>query len=83
MPNDAPSPARAAQANAQLQRVAAALEVPVEHFFGQPSSKSDTADMAELLRLWHGIADTDDRRALLAIARDLVGRSARQRVAAE
>ncbi|MCJ2070652.1 hypothetical protein MKK75_17955 [Methylobacterium sp. J-030] len=70
-------------AGAQLQRLAQALEVPVEAFFGDAPLKSDALEAAELLRLWQAIRDPQNREALLVAARGFVEREADASLAAE
>jgi hypothetical protein len=83
MPNDPQPAAYARKGGLQLQRVAQALEVPVEAFFGVAPIRSDTADAAELLRLWQAIRDPENRQSLLLAARGFVEREADARLAAE
>ncbi len=66
-----------------LQRVADALGVPAASFTSDVPAASRVAETAELLRLWTAIRDRDDRKALLATARDLVSRYDVGREAAE
>jgi len=83
MPNDPRPTVYAEKGGRQLQRVAQALEVPVDAFFGQATFKSDAADAAELLRLWQAIRDPENRQGLLLAARGFVQREADARLAAE
>lgn len=83
MPNEARPAVYAGQAGARLQRVAIALEVPVDALLGKSALKSETADAAELLRLWLVIRDPENRQSLLLAARGLVEREADACLAAE
>lgn len=83
MPNDPRPTVYAGKGGPQLQRVAQALEVPVEAFFEEAASKSDAADATELLRLWQAIRDPENRQGLLLAARGFVQLEADARLAAE
>lgn len=83
MPNDAQTPANAEKSELHLRRLAQALQVPVEAFFGEGSFRSEAADAAELLRLWQALGDPRNREALLLAARGFVEREADARLAAE
>ncbi|MDP4026101.1 hypothetical protein Q8W71_26075 [Methylobacterium sp. NEAU 140] len=59
-----------------LRRIADALGLPPEIFFGDDDRRTDVladlAAMAELLRLWSALRSDVDRANLLAQIRDLV-----------
>lgn len=83
MPNETRSVAYAENAQAQLRRLAQALDMPVEAFFGTAPLEPDAAKMAELFRLWNAIRDPEIRQALLLTARAFVEREAEAPLAAE
>ena len=83
MPNDTRPVAHTETVGAQLHWLAQALKVPVEAFIGDTPVKSDTAEAAELLRLWCTIRDPQNREALLLAARVFVEREANTPLAAE
>ncbi|TXN76150.1 hypothetical protein FV228_01235 [Methylobacterium sp. WL18] len=83
MPNDPRPTAFAERAAQHLQRLVQVLDEPLEAFLGEAPFKSDAAEAAELLRLWHAIQDPENRQSLLLAARGLVDREADARLAAE
>ncbi|SFM33781.1 hypothetical protein [Methylobacterium pseudosasicola] len=83
MPNDARSAACAETSGPRLQRVAQALDVPVEAFYGSAPFDPVTAGAAELLRIWHTIRDPQTREDLLLAARGFADREADACLAAE
>lgn len=58
---------------ALLERVAEALDCPVEAFTDRSLVPRELADKMELLRLWTMIEDPQNRQRLLRVARDLAG----------
>ncbi|KST56996.1 hypothetical protein AO398_26225 [Methylobacterium sp. GXS13] len=53
---------------ATLNRLARALDVPVEEFLDEPSD-SDASDFLALVQLWSEIEDREGRRRVLSVAR--------------
>ena len=53
---------------ATLNRLARALDVPVEEFLDEPSD-SDASDFIALVQLWSEIEDREGRRRVLSVAR--------------
>ena len=70
--------ADAARYRARLTQIAALLGEPEAAFFDS-SVDCKSRETAEMLHLWDSLANAADRRKLLALARSLAPRAARDR----
>ena len=66
-PMDTLDPATTRHASA-LNRLARALDVPVEELIGEPSD-GDTSEFLALVQLWSEIEDSEGRRRVMSVAR--------------
>ena len=63
---------KAANANRALRRLAEALEVPVESFYGSGATAQRAGQTETLLILWDALDGEQDRQKVLALLRRLV-----------